>query len=111
MELVEIPCNNYCIHAMFKVLPNKKLKFSEVFVGAAMSTAAWCVASWGFSFYVNNFSRYHVIYGSIAGIIILTTWVYMSGFVILAGGKMNSTLIKAKKAKKIHSIIENTEKI
>lgn len=109
--LVIITVFMLALTSMFKVLPNKKLKFSEVFVGAAMSTAAWCVASWGFSFYVNNFSRYHVIYGSIAGIIILTTWVYMSGFVILAGGIMNSTLIKAKKAKKIHSIIENTEKI
>lgn len=109
--LVIITVFMLALTSMFKVLPNKKLKFSEVFVGAAMTTAAWCIASWGFSFYVNNFSRYHVIYGSIAGVIILTTWVYMSGFVILAGGIMNATLLKARKAKKIHNIIENTDKI
>lgn len=87
--------------SMFKVLPNKKLKFADVFVGSLLTTAAWCIASWGFSYYVNNFSRYHLIYGSIAGVIILTTWVYMSGFVILAGGVINALLLKTRKAKKI----------
>ena len=94
----------FAVISMFKVLPNKKLKFREVFFGSILTTAAWCVASWGFSYYVNNFSRYHVIYGSIAGVVILTSWVYMSGFVILAGGVLNALLLKARRAKKFHTL-------
>ena len=92
------------ISAMFKVLPNKRLKLSSVIGGSALTTAAWCVASWGFAFYVNNFSRYHVIYGSLAGVIILTTWVYMSGFVILAGGELNAFLYKTRMAKRLRNL-------
>jgi len=92
------------LSAVFMVLPNKKLKFSDVFIGAVLTTTAWCVVSWGFSYYVNNFSRYHVIYGSIAGIIILITWIYISGFIILAGGILNSILLEAKKARHLHTI-------
>jgi len=88
--------------AMFIVLPNKKLKFGDIFVGSVLTTTAWCVVSWGFSYYVNNFSRYHVLYGSIAGIIILTTWIYISGFVILSGGLLNSIILEAKKARHLH---------
>lgn len=92
------------VASMFKVLPNKKLKFKEVFFGSVLTTAAWSIASWGFSYYVNNFSRYHVIYGSIAGIIILITWVYMSSFVILAGGALNALLLKIRRAKRLKAI-------
>ncbi len=92
------------ISAMFKILPNRKLKLSSVIGGSTLTTVAWCVASWGFSFYVNNFSRYHVIYGSLAGVVILTTWIYMSGFVILAGGALNAFIYKVKQAKRLENI-------
>lgn len=97
------------ISAMFKVLPNKKLKLKDVAGGAILTTAAWCIASWAFSFYVNNFSRYHVIYGSLAGIVILTTWVYMSGFVILAGGALNAFWYRTARAKRLAALRRKKE--
>ncbi len=96
--------------AIFKILPNKKLKLSSVISGSVLTALAWCVASWGFSYYVNNFSRYHVIYGSLAGIVILTTWVYMSGFVILLGGELNAFLYRTKKAKRLIALRKLKEK-
>ncbi len=84
---------------MFKLLPNKKLKFKAVTAGAALTTAAWCITSYGFSFYVNYFARYHVIYGSLASIIILVTWVYMSALVILLGASLNAFWYRLHMAK------------
>ena len=75
---------------MFKNLPNKKLTSKAVAAGAALTTLAWCVASYGFAFYVNSFGTYHVIYGSLTGIIVLITWVYITSFVILFGGSINA---------------------
>lgn len=89
------------IALMFKTLPNKKLSFKAVALGSLLTTIAWCVTSLGFSYYVNSFSRYHVIYGSLASIIILTTWVYLSSLVILAGGSINAFFYKIRLAKKI----------
>lgn len=89
------------IALMFKTLPNKKLSFRAVAGGALLTTVAWCVTSLGFSYYVNSFSRYHVIYGSLASVIILTTWVYLTSLVILAGGSINSWWYRLHLARKI----------
>lgn len=88
------------IMIMFKHLPNKKLSMKAVAAGSALTTAAWCITSYGFAFYVNTFSRYHVIYGSLASIIILVTWVYMSSFVILLGASLNAFWFRLNVVKK-----------
>ena len=89
------------IMIMFKILPNKHLSFRAVAAGSALTTAAWCITSYGFSFYVNNFSKYHVIYGSLASIFILVTWVYMSALVILIGASINAYWYRLRLAKRI----------
>ena len=86
---------------MFKTLPNRVLSFKAVTSGAALTTIAWCIASYGFSFYVNYFSKYHVIYGSLTSIIVLITWVYLTSFVILFGGSINAFWFRIRIAKKI----------
>ncbi|MGL4875428.1 MAG: YihY/virulence factor BrkB family protein, partial [Clostridium sp.] len=50
---------------IYKIGPAKKIKLREVFPGAIISTLGWLVASGGFSYYVNNFSNYSRIYGSL----------------------------------------------
>ena len=95
--------------AIFKILPSKKLSFGSVISGSILTTAAWCISSWGFSYYVNNFSKYHVLYGSIAGVVILTTWIYISGYVILLGGALNAFWYRTGKAKRLKTIKSNKQ--
>ena len=89
---------------MFKSLPNRVLSFRAVAAGAALTTVAWCIASYGFAFYVNYFSKYHVIYGSLTSIIVLITWIYISSFVILFGGSINAFWFRIRVAKKLSRI-------
>ena len=44
----------------------------------------WIVASIGFTVYVAHFNSYSKTYGSLGGVIILLTWLYISSFVVLA---------------------------
>jgi len=87
---------------MFKNLPNRMLSVKAVAAGAALTTVAWCIASYGFAFYVNYFSKYHVIYGSLTSIIVLITWIYLSSFVILFGGSINAFWFRLRVARKIN---------
>jgi len=89
------------ILAMFKILPNKFLSVKAVLAGATLTTIAWCITSYGFSFYVNYFSTYHILYGSLASVIVLITWVYLSAFVILLGGSLNAFWYRLRMAKKL----------
>ena len=75
---------------MFKQLPNRKLSIKNTIGGAALTTIAWCIASYAFAAYVSSFAKYHIIYGSLASIIILVLWVYLSSFVILLGASFNA---------------------
>ncbi len=85
---------------IFKQLPNKKIPLKNVVFGSALTTAAWCVTSYGFSFYVNYFASYHVIYGSLASIVILVAWVYLSAMVILLGASLNAFWYRIHMVKK-----------
>jgi membrane protein len=77
---------------LYRYLPNLRLKFKEVLPGAVFATLGWIVTSLLFSFYVNNFGNYTKTYGSIGGIIVLLTWLYLSSIILLLGGEINATL-------------------
>ncbi len=69
------------------------LSFQELLPGTVVTTLGIVIATWGFRFYVNNFARYTVVYGSIAGIMILCIWFYLISFVMMLGGTINVSLL------------------
>jgi membrane protein len=75
---------------IYMYLPNKKLKFKNVIIGAVFATVGWVSISILFSFYVNNFANYGKIYGSIGGVIALIIWLNISTLIILLGGELIS---------------------
>lgn len=75
---------------IYKSVMVVKVRFFSVMKGAAVSVILWLISSYAFGIYVNNFARYHILYGSIAGIVILVTWIYITSLVILLGGEINA---------------------
>ena len=80
----------------YRYIPGCRQKVLSVVPGAAVSTVVWLTYSRLFAFYVDNFSKYHILYGSIAGIIILLSWIYLTSFVILTGCAINVLFEKKK---------------
>lgn len=79
---------------IYTTAPNIKLQVKAVIPGAIFTTIAFLVASWGFSFYISNFGNYSATYGSIAGVIILILWLYITGVIIILGAQINAILHK-----------------
>jgi len=93
-------------YLIYRYVPNRKLKFNNVRVGTIFTSVGWITTSLLFSFYVNKFSNYERIYGSLGGIIALISWLYISTLIILLGGELNaisSYLQNKEKYKKYHS--------
>lgn len=88
--------------AMYKGLPNHKLSLRQATPGALFCALSWMIVSFGFSIYVNHFSNYSRIYGSLAGIAIAMVWVYMMMVLVLWGGELNA-LIKERFPDKVAS--------
>lgn len=63
-----------------------------VSMGAVVATVVWLLGSFGFSLYVSNFGVYNETYGTLAGLIILLVWLWLSGFIVLLGAELNSEI-------------------
>ena len=79
---------------MYTTAPNIRLKVKSVIPGTLFTTVAFLVASWAFSFYISNFGNYSATYGSIAGVIILILWLYITGVIIILGAQINAIMHK-----------------
>lgn len=79
---------------MYTTAPNVRLKVKSVLPGALFTTIAFLLASWGFSLYISNFNNYSATYGSIAGVIILILWLYITGVIIILGAQINAIMHK-----------------
>ncbi|KQX67118.1 YihY/virulence factor BrkB family protein [Paenibacillus sp. Root444D2] len=75
---------------IYYIAPNTCLTCKSVLPGAIFAAAGWQLTSFGFSFYVNNFTNYSATYGSVGGIIVLMTWFYISALIIIIGGEINA---------------------
>jgi len=74
---------------VFKVFPNRKARFRSQFPGAAFAAVGWVVFTWLFSVYVNNFSNYTYLYGSLTVIVLAMLWMYFCMMILFVGGAIN----------------------
>ncbi|HEY7809144.1 MAG TPA: YihY/virulence factor BrkB family protein [Allosphingosinicella sp.] len=67
--------------------------------GSAAATLLWVTASTGFGLYVSNFGNYNATYGSLGGVVVFLTWLYITSYVLLMGGELNSELERMQSEK------------
>lgn len=77
---------------IYKVSPATKVKFRDAIPGAITTTIVWLIVSLVFSFYVNNFSNYSRLYGSIWAVFVLMIWLFITSMVFIFGVEVNSVL-------------------
>lgn len=60
--------------------------------GTVLFAVSWVALSLGFGLYASRFGNYGATYGSLGAIVVLLTWLYLSAYVLLFGGELNSEL-------------------
>lgn len=58
--------------------------------GAVIATLLWLLGSIAFTVYVSHFNSYDKTYGSLGGVVVMLTWLYLSAFVALFGAVINA---------------------
>jgi membrane protein len=58
--------------------------------GSAVAVAIWIVASGLFAVYVSLFGSYNKAWGSVAAVIIMLTWLWLSALALLFGAEINA---------------------
>jgi membrane protein len=76
---------------LYRYAPDREeSKWRWVSPGAIVATLLWIIASIAFTVYVANFNSYDKTYGSLGGVIILLTWLYLSALAVLLGAVINA---------------------
>ncbi|AOZ94434.1 YihY/virulence factor BrkB family protein [Paenibacillus crassostreae] len=78
---------------LYWIAPNRKMSTREALPGAIFTTFGWITTTGLFSIYVNQFGDFTRTYGSLGGVMVLLTWLYISSMIILVGGEINATLV------------------
>ena len=90
--------------AMFMVLPNRRNRFWDSLPGALLSSCGWLTFSDLFSIYVEHFSGYANIYGSVYAVALSMLWLYFCICIVFYGGALNYYLIRCRQKKESDNI-------
>lgn len=74
-----------------------------IFPGAFVATALWVVTSLGFSWYVSHFASYSATYGPLGAVAAIMMWLFVSAYVVLFGGVINSELEERARRKMLRA--------
>jgi membrane protein len=69
--------------------------------GGAIGILGWLLASLGLRVYLHFFNSYSITYGSLGAVIILLTWFYITGLMLLVGAEINSEIEAAAAQKQL----------
>lgn len=79
--------------SLYHYTPSKRLAWSDVMPGSFFATIGLIAVSIGFAYYVNTFTNYSLLYGSIGAVIVFLTWLFLMSIIILLGGEINAIFV------------------
>ena len=62
--------------------------------GALAATLLWLLATLAFGWYLGSFGRTSRTYGTVGAIVVLQLWLFLSGYIMLLGAKLNAELMR-----------------
>jgi membrane protein len=71
-------------------------KWQFVTPGAIFAVVVWLAASGLFAVYTSNFASYNKTWGSLAAVIVMLTWLWISALALLIGGEINAELDRCR---------------
>jgi membrane protein len=87
------------ISTLFHLGPSIKSKWKLFTPGSILATLGIIITSIGFNYYINNFSQYNKVYGSIGTLMIILIWMYFNSIILLTGFELNASISNAKEKK------------
>ena len=84
---------------VFYFVPNAKVKFRDVWVGAFLTGLLWKGTLFGFSWYMRDMTRFTRVNGSIAAVVVFLFWVYMQAVILLYGVEFTAAYARLRRGR------------
>jgi membrane protein len=75
---------------LYWFVPNARIRLRDVWPGALLAALLFEAVKVGFGVYLENFSNYDVVFGSLGAVVAFLFWVYLSASILLLGAEVAS---------------------
>ncbi len=84
---------------VFYFVPNAKVRFRDVWIGAFITGMLWKGALEGFSWYMSDMTRFTRVNGSIAAVVVFLVWVYTQAVILLYGVEFTAAYARLRRGR------------
>jgi membrane protein len=84
---------------VFYFVPNAKVRFRDVWIGAVVTGLLWKGALEGFSWYMRDMTRFTRVNGSIAAVVVFLAWVYLQAVILLYGVEFTAAYARLRRGR------------
>lgn len=82
---------------LFYLAPARKTKFRFISAGGTLATILTIITTIVFSYYINNFGKYNILYGSIGTLVVVMLSFYFNAFILLIGFELNVSIWRSRR--------------
>ena len=84
---------------IYYFVPNAKVRFRDVWIGALVTGLLWKGALEGFSWYIRDMTRFTRVNGSIAAVVVFLVWVYIQAVILLYGVEFTAAYARLRRGR------------
>ena len=84
---------------VYYFVPNAKVRFRDVWIGALVTGLLWKGALEGFSWYMRDMTRFTRVNGSIAAVVVFLVWVYVQAVILLYGVEFTAAYARLRRGR------------
>jgi membrane protein len=84
---------------VYYFVPNAKVRFRDVWIGAFLTGLLWKGALSGLSWYMRDMSRFTRVNGSIAAVVVFLVWVYVQAVILLYGVEFTAAYARLRRGR------------
>lgn len=95
---------------IYVVIPNRKTKIMNELPGAMVCAAGWMAFSYAFSTYIDNYSSFSSMYGSLTAIVLFMLWMYFCMYILFIGAEVNLFLVNKAMINRVKLLYRNALK-
>ena len=74
---------------IYIIIPNRKSSLMKELPGALLTAFGWMGFSYAFSYYIDNYSKFASMYGSLTAIVFFLLWLYFCMYILFIGAEIN----------------------
>jgi membrane protein len=84
---------------VYYFVPNAKVRFRDVWIGAVVTGLMWKGALEGFSWYMRDMSRFTRVNGSVSAVVVFLVWVYVQAVILLYGVEFTAAYARLRRGR------------